>query len=229
MESGPSCQLHRPLNRAYQSPGPAHKCHCGGHHRRPTLFTALPPPSAAVVIASRLICVCGLRGEVLPSFTFSPLTHQLCRTACRRSTAPGAAFFFTAKRLHVDGPLRPSFSPISASTNFPTTWWTSPSTSSASSAGVLPLPPLFPSADPRHCGWAHREHPSSPLPPNGSPISLCRSSHCPRPTPPPGITGNRPAPPPVAMEPPPQPLFNHGLPAHGRPASLVGLVGLGLE
>jgi hypothetical protein len=40
------------------------------------------------------------------------------------------------------------------------------------------------------------EHPSSSLPPNGSRISLCRSSRRPRPAPPSGIAENLPAPPP---------------------------------
>jgi hypothetical protein len=58
------------------------------------------------------------------------------------------------------------------------------------------------------------EHPAAP---NGFPISLCRSSRRPRPTPPSWIAGNRPVPPPVAMELPPLPLFDHGPPAHGWP------------
>jgi hypothetical protein len=68
------------------------------------------------------------------------------------------------------------------------------------------------------------EHPSSSLPPNGSATLLCRSSHHPQPTPLLGITENRPAPPPVAMELPPLSLFDHAPPAHAWPASLVGPV-----
>jgi hypothetical protein len=156
MVSGPSCQLHRPLNHAYRSPGPTCKRHCAGHHRWPTLYTALPPPPAVAVIAGRLICARGLRGEVLPSFTFSPLDCQLCHTACCCSTAPSAAFFFTAERLHADGPFWPSFDPVSASSSSAATPWTSPSTSSTPSVGGLPLPPPFPSTDPHRCGRAHR-------------------------------------------------------------------------
>jgi hypothetical protein len=72
------------------------------------------------------------------------------------------------------------------------------------------------------------EHPSSPLPPNWSPILLCRSSR-PWPAPLLGITGNWPAPLPVAMELPPLPLFDRGPPTHGWPASLDGPDGLGRE
>jgi hypothetical protein len=172
MDSGPSCQLLRPLNHAYRSPGPAHKRHYAGHHRWPTLCTALPPPPVVAVIAARLICARGLR-EVLRSFTFSPLARQLCRAALSRGVPP------------------PS-SPPSASTS--TGHSDHPSASSPPPRAPQPLrghhrpprnlpwpvvylyrrrspPPTHTTAD-----GLTGEHPSSPLPPNGSPISLCRSS-----------------------------------------------------
>jgi hypothetical protein len=54
------------------------------------------------------------------------------------------------KRLHADGPLWQSFSPVSAFSSSTAAPWTSPSTSPAPSAGGPPLLPLFPSAEPCH-------------------------------------------------------------------------------
>jgi hypothetical protein len=70
------------------------------------------------------------------------------------------------------------------------------------------------------------EDPSSLLPPNGFPISLCRSCRRPRPAPPPGIVRNWPAPPPVALELTPLPLSTMGHQSKGgRQLRWAGQIG----
>jgi hypothetical protein len=122
------------------SPQVAHPLHClaastgcRGHRRPPYLCTwaERSPPQL----------------HLLPS---RPSALPCC------SITGGATSFFTAECLHVDGPLRPSFGPVSTSSSSAAAPWTSSSTSQSPLARGLPLPSSFPSADPHHRGWAHR-------------------------------------------------------------------------
>jgi hypothetical protein len=224
MEPGPSCQLHRPLNHAYRSLGPTRKCHCAGHHLWPALYTALPPPPATAVIVDRLICACGLRGEVPPALSspLSPVSSgaPLATALPRRvpPPSPPSASMWTGHSIHPSAPSPPPRAP-------------QPLRGPHRPPRRLPRPVvyLYPRRSPRPthatADGLTGEHPSSPLPQMG-PLSHCVALAVVPDTPSSRIAGNRPAPPPVAMESPPLPLFDHGPPAHGWPASLVGLDGL---
>jgi hypothetical protein len=106
----------------------------------------------------------------IEGFTWSPRRSPTWTSASQPPTQDAAAGSpSTAKCLHADGPLRPSFGPVSASSISKAAPRTSPSTSPAPSAGGPPLTLSFPSVDPHRCGWPHRLAPLFPAAPNWVP------------------------------------------------------------